>query len=111
MTVAMLTKAISPGQLISKPAKIQNTTLESVISWKDQKLVFENEPFPQLIRRLERWYNISIDVRDTVILNKNRYTGKFVHNESLEQVLKVVSRTTPIQYTINLDKVQIKAKD
>ena len=89
--------------------KIKAKTLESVIGWKDQQLVFDDEPFNELIKRLERWYNVSIDVKDSSILSQNSYTGKFVHNESIEQVLKILSRTTAIKYSITPENITIQA--
>lgn len=90
---------------------LQPRTLESVISWRNEELIFENEPFEELTKRLERWYNIDITVLDPEINLKNRYTGKFVNNESLEQVLKIISRTTPIMYKIqNRNQVIIENK-
>jgi transmembrane sensor len=84
-------------------------TIQSDISWKEQELIFENEAFEELAKRLERWYNINIRINDKTLLN-NRYTGKFVNNESLEQVLRVIERTTPISYEIDKDNVIINSK-
>lgn len=90
---------------------LQPRSIESVISWRNEELIFENEPFEELTKRLERWYNIDIKVLDPEINLKNRYTGKFVNNESLEQVLRIISRTTPIEYKIqNKDEVIIETK-
>ena len=85
-------------------------TIASVISWKDQELVFENETFSELSKRLERWYNVEIEIRDTSVLEGNSYTGKFVHNESLEQVLRIISRTTPIKYTVKSGIVIVESR-
>jgi transmembrane sensor len=85
-------------------------SLEAVISWKDQELVFENEPLFELTKRLERWYNVSFEIKDSISLMDNKYTGKFVNNESLDQVLMIISRTTPISYSIHSGKVTIKSE-
>ena len=37
-------------------------------------------------------------------LKTHRYTGKFVNNETLDQVLEAINLTTPIQYNINKNK-------
>jgi len=101
----------SNNEFKNAPVRNDFHSVESVISWKDQQLVFENEPFEELAKRLERWYNVSIDIKDSSILDGNRYTGKFLHNESLDVVLKIISRTTPINYTVLHDKVTIDAKN
>ncbi|HEY4788075.1 MAG TPA: FecR family protein [Bacteroidales bacterium] len=91
------------------PVIYEEKTLQSEISWKEQRLVFENEAFEDLSKRLERWYNVNIRIKDSSLL-KNRYTGKFVNNEPLEQVLLVIGKTTPISYTIDKDNITIDSK-
>lgn len=91
--------------------KYRPKSIEAVISWKNEELMFENESFDELTKRLERWYNIDITVIHPEVILKNRYTGKFVHNESLEQVLKIIARTTPIKYTIKDGEVLIESKN
>lgn len=89
---------------------IQPKSIQSVISWKNEELIFENEPFEELTKRLERWYNVRIRVLDPKVNLENSYTGKFVHNESLEQVLKIIARTTPIKYSFNENEILIESK-
>ncbi|HEX3006265.1 MAG TPA: DUF4974 domain-containing protein [Bacteroidales bacterium] len=97
--------------IVNKGEYLQSKTIASVISWKDCQLIFENESFSELSTRLERWYDVDIEVTDSTILTENSYTGKFVHNESLDQVLKIISRTTPIKYTIIDGNVIIQKND
>jgi transmembrane sensor len=104
-----LTPSEAPEKKNSSPIIIEKKTILSEISWKDQRLTFENETFEDLAKRLERWYNINIKIIDSNLLS-NRYTGKFVNNESIEQVLLVIGRTTPITYIINNDSVIIDSK-
>jgi ferric-dicitrate binding protein FerR (iron transport regulator) len=96
---------------LSTYSYIQPKSIQSVISWKNEELIFENEPFEELTKRLERWYNVKIRVLDVKVNQKNSYTGKFVNNESLEQVLKIVSRTTPIKYTFRNGEILIESKN
>jgi ferric-dicitrate binding protein FerR (iron transport regulator) len=88
---------------------IVSKTVQSDISWIEQQLVFENETLDDLAKRLERWYNINIKITDDK-LKANRYTGKFVNNESIEQVLKIIAITTPIHYSIKDDNIIIDTK-
>jgi len=98
-----------PDKKENNPVIYESKTIQSEISWKDQQLVFENETFGDLIKRLERWYNLNIKINDINLL-ENRYTGKFVNNETIEQVLLVIGRTTPITYTIDKESVIIDSK-
>jgi transmembrane sensor len=78
------------------------------ISWKDNVLTFDNENFNEVIKKLERWYNISINVHGKDSL-EDRFTLTIRH-ESLKEVLDLINITTPFDYSINQDKVVITYK-
>ncbi len=75
-------------------------------SWKEGMLKFENAPFEELIKKMERWYDVKIIV-DRAINTKEHYTMT-IKTESLREMLKVVSRTTSIKYEIKEDTITIK---
>jgi len=68
-------------------------------SWKDSKWVFRNEELGDLATKLERRYDVKITFADEG-LKKYAFTGT-LKDESLEQVLKVLSLTAPIRFEIN----------
>lgn len=90
--------------------KIENVTprVESITSWKNNQLIFDNITLSEMAKKMERWYGINIILKDSS-LYKNIYSGKFIYNEPIEQVLDVINRTTPINYTINKNTVIIKS--
>lgn len=67
-------------------------------SWIEGKLIFRNDPMDEVVKRLERWYNVEIQLNDTILYDY-RYTATFI-NETLEQVLSLLKLSAPIQYTI-----------
>lgn len=92
------------------PAKIEITEKvnpELYTSWKDEKLIFSNESLENLIVRLERWYDVDITLKDT-ILKSYRYTGKF-EKENIEQALQALKLATPLEYSIDKNKITIYA--
>jgi len=91
---------ISPHMLILNKVKTDVT-----IAWKDNRLVFDNEKFEQLLPKLERWYNIKI-VNDFPDINTSRFTGKF-DLETIEQALQALQITTPFNYTMEKNKLTI----
>jgi ferric-dicitrate binding protein FerR (iron transport regulator) len=96
---------------IIKPATLKTVNLqtsskiEQTISWKEDKLIFDNEPFSNLVIRIERWYNVKIEVKYQE-LNSARFTGKF-DKETLEQVLNALVTVTPFKYTIKQNIITI----
>jgi len=65
-------------------------------SWKEGKLVFRNENMQQVARRLSRWYNAEVIIDDRM-LDTYTFHATFV-DEPLDEVLKLLSMTTPISY-------------
>ncbi len=85
---------------------INQETTNLYTSWKDGKLQFKNMRFEDLEKELERWYNVTIVLEDTV-LKDAKYTGVF-ENESIETVLKALSLSLPFKYTVNPDSLIIE---
>ena len=62
------------------------------------KFVFEDETLSNLAVRLERWYNIKINIQDQN-LNAYRVSGSFV-DETAEQALNELKLLIPFNYKI-----------
>ena len=92
---------MSPGELVEY-TKSNHTLLKSktnidkYIAWKSGRLLFRDDPMNVVIEKLERWYNIDIQVVDEQIRNYV-YTATF-ENETLEQVLVFLKLSAPIDY-------------
>jgi ferric-dicitrate binding protein FerR (iron transport regulator) len=93
-TTALPTQQSSPAETFTVIDKIN---VEAVTCWKDQLLVFNNETFEDMALKMERWFNVKINIKDNS-LKKERFNGKFVHNETVYQVLDAIKLTTPIRY-------------
>ncbi|MDR1202916.1 MAG: FecR domain-containing protein [Tannerellaceae bacterium] len=57
--------------------------------WKEGILCFHNESVESIMKKLELYFDVRIDVRKAGLL-KHRYTGKFRVDDGVEQVLKVL---------------------
>lgn len=77
-----------------------------VTSWKDNRLVFRNERFVELATRLERWYDVKIDIKDDE-LKTILFTGTF-QKESIEQALNALKLIIPFQYEMKMNQITIK---
>lgn len=65
-------------------------------SWKEGQLVFRNENMKQVAIRLSRWYNVEVVIDDR-LLDDYTFHATFI-DEPLEEVLKLLSITTPLSY-------------
>ena len=86
---------LSTGNTFS--LKAVNTDL--ITSWKDGKLIFVKEPFENVVRELERWYNVKIEIQGNRLKNLG-YTGT-IEMETFGEILELLNTTTPIKYQYN----------
>jgi ferric-dicitrate binding protein FerR (iron transport regulator) len=75
-----------------------NTHMEKYTKWKEGYIVFYGDPIEKVIQRLEKWYNVDIIIKNKAF-NKYKFTATFI-DESLEQVLKLLSLSSPMTYKI-----------
>ncbi len=99
-------QAIKPLKQIT----VNKVNTENITSWKDYLLVFDNETLEEMAVKMSRWYKIKVNILDPE-LKKHRYTGKFVNNETIYQVLEAINLTTPIEYTLKDNQINITRKD
>ena len=85
---------------------IEYMTIET--SWKDELLIFRDEPFSSLARRLERWYGVEIILNDSEV-GDYKFTGT-IRNETIEQAMKAFSVASSIDYTIDQSRIIITKK-
>lgn len=77
-------------------------------AWMYNRLVFDGDNFGELAEKMERWYDVRILVRDTV-LNHYHFGGVF-QNESIAEALKDLQMTATFTYTIDGKKIELYAK-
>ena len=76
---------------------IKNENALQSACWKDNIFDFDQINFKELIIRLERWYDIDIEVKGQN-LDNIVYSGVFKNEETIWQVLNSLRLMLPIQY-------------
>lgn len=104
---------LEPNQMASYSKQedmfnIEDVDISSHIAWKDGVLLFKSEDFGQIITKLERHYNIDIEIQDN-LLKKEKYTGRF-KTETIEEVLEGFQRLKGFDYKIEKDRKIILTK-
>lgn len=94
---------MSPNDLTIYNKTQKNISREIVnpqkyISWTEGKLVFRNDPLEVIARRLERWYNIVVELNVSGH-EEIRWRATF-QDDNLEEVLKILKRSLQINYRI-----------
>ena len=105
---------LKPGQkliIFKDDAKIRNAEVITLhdtgteIAWLKDKLIFHKERFENVKTRLERWYGVTIDVKDQEILDY-RFSGTF-EEETFEQALNALKKAAKFDYQIKKKHVII----
>lgn len=92
-------------RLVSYFGKISKSVVdpEKYNGWTEGKLVFRGDPMAEVARRIERWYNVKINIADKELEKysfRATFSGRFT-----EDVLKFLSMTSPIRYKISKRKL------
>ncbi len=89
---------------------INKVHTELFTSWKDGKLIFSREPFPNMIKRLERWFNV--DIEHPGYDFGNLWFSGTVESETLTEVMEMICKAAPVKYSHNSKsrKVTIEIK-
>lgn len=78
---------------------------EIFISWKDNRLIFDDEPFESIAVKLERRFGARIIIKDEEIKQK-KFKGRF-DEITIEQALSALSFASPFEYHIKNDTIFI----
>jgi ferric-dicitrate binding protein FerR (iron transport regulator) len=107
----LISELLPRQQLIFEEGKFrvqQAQNIEALTAWLNNMLIFDNQPFEEVIHYLEKWYGVKIHL-DHSLYYSHSYTFK-VKTESLREVMELISVITPIEYQIEGEQVNIKYK-
>lgn len=69
---------------------VSNITINHYSAWKDGKLIFDETPVPEVLKRLSLAYNVKFILTDEKI-NGCTITGSFNVNQKIEEILQSIS--------------------
>ena len=78
-----------------KTFSVKKVNTNNYTAWRNGKLIFKDTPLSEVIKQIDRWYNVKTFVHDEVI-EQFDYTVQF-DKDSLNCVLKVLQEITPIR--------------
>lgn len=90
----------------TKQMHIDKANMKRVMAWRDNHLFFSGETFEQIARALEKQYNVKIHIHNEK-LREQQFFGDFTNNETIEQILDVMSSTNNWHYEIHGNSINI----
>jgi ferric-dicitrate binding protein FerR (iron transport regulator) len=97
-------KTLVPNECLKFNTEKNRYTLESgdiiekYIAWKDGLLVFKNDSITEIARKLEQWYNVDVKITNDKV-KEFTCTATF-YDETLSQVLELMSLPSPVSYKL-----------
>ncbi len=88
--------------IMKKDGSIQVTRVRNLMywmGWTEGKLVFNNTSLHQVIKKLDRWYDLNITLKDSTITNR-RLTATFFESQPMHEVLDAVVLSLDLKYTV-----------
>lgn len=93
-------KALS-GEMVKKEVEVKTYT-----SWKDGRFVFEQEPLENIMRTLERWYDIRVIFRDEGA-KRISLSGNLKRYGDFSQVMNMLQMTGDVRFELHGNDVYI----
>ncbi|WGQ12407.1 DUF4974 domain-containing protein [Pedobacter gandavensis] len=94
-------KVLTPGQQSVRTKtglKIKEIDVEEVIAWKNGFFVFENDNLEGILKKLSRWYDVTIVYDGS--LNHVKVIGSVARSTDLEQVLRMLEKTDKFKFKL-----------
>jgi transmembrane sensor len=87
---------------------VQDFTVPEITGWKENKLVFNYDSWPDAAKKLSRWYGIKVSLNDNELLH-NKLKATF-NNIPLTGVMRQISMVSAISWKINNGELIISGK-
>ena len=79
--------------------EVQKVNTNLYTSWKDGYYAFDKQPLGEIMRTLERWYDIHVVFADSVA-GKLRFSGRLKRYEDIDNLLIMIKLTNDVDFEI-----------
>lgn len=80
--------------------------LDAELGWKDDLFVFDNETLSSIMKRMARWYNVSVKYEDNVDTSLH-FTGRIRRFGDIRDVFHLISMTNRVKFEVNNREVNV----
>ncbi|GAB5476081.1 MAG: DUF4974 domain-containing protein [Maribacter sp.] len=101
-------KVILPGEKVSQKGadlNVEKIDIEDYTAWLNGRLSFNNQPFSEIIKKIERKYNVVIK-NEYEALSTVKFRGKF-DDETIIDLLDVFKESAAFEYKIIANEIVI----
>jgi ferric-dicitrate binding protein FerR (iron transport regulator) len=106
-------RVITPGQqAVLNRANINilsDVDIEQVIAWKQGKFVFNDTDLDEIMRQIQRWYDVEVTYEGDIKSQGITFTGRISRYNNASKVLDLLQTTGQVDFTINGKRVIVKS--
>jgi transmembrane sensor len=104
---------LDPGKQMTyskanRQAHVTDFVAEDITGWKENKLVFNYDSWPEAAKKLSRWYAVPVQLKDSTLL-RCKLKGTF-NNIPLAKVMEQIGMVSDITWKMEGKKVLISGK-
>lgn len=112
-TASRQTFTLEPEQQLSYDNRTNRTDIrrvpeETLAGWISGNLIFEYKPLHEIFCALERKYGVTVRADKALIAKDDRFSVKFVHQENIEEVMRVLKDICGFTYTLEGKTIHIR---
>jgi len=107
-------KEVKPGQSLLYSRTNRELTYnrfpqEEISGWKKNQLIFRDDTFSNLVRKVERWYDVKV-LYDEKKFSDRRLTVELYEGERLERLLNIIGLALSVDYKYEKGEIKLTPK-
>ncbi|HTN37768.1 MAG TPA: FecR family protein [Arachidicoccus sp.] len=111
-SIAVNNTKLHPGEqaLVATDGSLtlrKGVDLDEIIAWKNNMFLFHQMDMKTILRQVARWYNVSIDYQGKF---DETFTGGISRQTNLSEILKILSYSDKIKFTVHDRTITIQQK-
>lgn len=104
-------KMLKPGEqsltnIKQSGIRIENADTEKAIAWKNGYFKFKNTPIQEIMREVERWYDVELIYEAEIPTDE--FTGFISNDVNISAVLKILEQSGGVKFTVKGKKIKVK---
>ncbi len=108
-------KILNPGQSVIFSDLTHDLALvrfqkDEIDGWKKNQLIFKDDAFIKLVKKIERWYNVEM-IYDEKQFNNRRLTVELYEGERLEKLMDILSLALSVDFKYEKGKIILTPKN
>jgi transmembrane sensor len=93
------------AEINPKIGVISDIDTEAVVAWKNGYFMFDSENIQSIMRKVSRWYNVTIEYQGDI--PQQAYSGNMSRFENVSQVLEMLEKTRTVHFKIENRRITV----